>query len=230
MGVTKYGRVKDDTGSMPRVHASIDVVYRPRNLRGRLNITLSIGDLHLDGGSLLRFDMARLRRLSLLEILSERHCLMVPFQEHRIYNNHNVSRIGFLLANVSVGVVGDYNFQNFTTFMDTTSYPAAASLITDLVGWTMNTLQRSLNSLARSSFEQAEGYCTGGHKFGFDDYPPILNDGYTDELLPPVLYVFASIFVTVQIVFICFRRKWMVLRRENRYVSNFFLNGRLCVS
>lgn len=222
MAVTKHETATHGGGSSPRVHVSIDVLYRPRNLSGTLNATISLGDIYLDGGSILRFDMARLRRLSLVELFSEGHCVIAPFQEHRIYNNHNVSRLGSLVANASVRVLGDSNFQNFTTFMDTTMYPVAASLITALVGWTMNTLQATLNSAATSSFGQAEGYCTGSQKFGFDDDPPILSDDFTDELLFPVLCVFGAVFVTAQAIFLFGRRHWG-LPRENdtfRYVES----------
>jgi hypothetical protein len=190
----------------PQLHVSLELDYPPRNLTGILNGTVVLGDILLDGGSLLHFDMTRLRHLSLSQLLSNVHCVIAPFQLHQIYNNKNVSRIGTLLANVSAEVTGGGCFDNFTVSTDTIAHPSAVSLVTSVVAWELHTLQRALNSAAHSSFQQAEGYCTGGQKFGFDDYPPILNDGFRDESFLPVFAIFVVLLLVAQAAFFGCRR------------------------
>ena len=188
----------DASQNLPKIHASVGVIYHPRNLSGVLNATIALKDVHLDGGSILHLDMTRLRQLTLSRLFSHGHCFIAPFQQHKIYNNHNVSRIGKFLGNASVTVTGDPGFKNFTAYTDTEKHSSVAAFIISLGGWMLDTLQESTNSAAHSSFEQAEGYCTGGQKFGYDDDPPILNDEYKDEWLLPIVGIFAGILVVAQ--------------------------------
>ena len=197
----------------PRVHASLGVGYRPRNLSAIVNATVTLADLCLDGGSQLHFDITRLRQITLSRMLSRGHCGLVPFQ-HRIYNSPNGSRIGTFVANASASVTGDPSFDNFTVFLDTVEYPSAASLVTSILGWSMNTLKDSLNSAVRSSTDQADDYCTTGHKFGFDDDPPVLHDGFEDEWLFPILSILFFIVVAAQVVFY-YIQSWPSCRGEN---------------
>jgi hypothetical protein len=182
----------------PRIHASAEIVYHPRNLTGIINATAILGDIHLDGGSILHFDMTRLRQLTLSQLLMHGHCIAAPFKQHHIYNNINISRIGSILGKASASVTGSTGFENFTVYMDTEEHPSVASFVNDFVAWTMNTLRNSLNSATDSSFAQAEGYCTGGQKFGFDDDPPVLNDGFKDERLLTIAGIFSALFVVAQ--------------------------------
>lgn len=196
-----FSMAQNSSGASPTIQASIGVMYRPRNLAATLNVTVSVGEISLDGGQILRFDMTRLRQLSFIDLLSHGHCVLVPFKGHQIYSNQNVSGIGTLFANASISVVGE-TFDNFTTFMDTTTYPSAASLITSVVGWTMDTLQVTANSFARSSFDYAEGYCTGGKKFGYDEHPPVLDDHWKSPWVLPVVYVVGGLWVLAQLAFL----------------------------
>ena len=190
----------------PRIHASIEMLYHPRNISATINATAAVGDIFLDGGSILHLDVTRLRQLTLTQLFSQGHCVIVPFQKHEIYNNQNVSRIGAFLGNTSVSVTGASSFENFTVFTDTIENPDIASLITDVIAWTLNTLRSSLNSATRSSLDQAEGYCTGGQIFGYDDDPPVLNDGFKDEWLLPVVGIFLGSFLLFNTIFLIFVR------------------------
>lgn len=193
---------------LPSVHASFLVVYHPRKLSSVINASIDFGDVHLDGGTIVPMDMTRLRQLYLSQLLSQDplHCSLVAFQHPRLYNNRNVSRIGTLFANVSAAVTGDKNFDNFTIQMDTKSHPFAYSFITTFAAWVVNSMESGINSAAHATFSQAESYCTGGQTFGYDDSPPILNDGYRTEFLYPIIGIVAAIFVVLQSAVVFIRR------------------------
>ncbi|CAB9516048.1 Paraquat-inducible protein A [Seminavis robusta] len=204
---------------MPRLHLSLDVDYCPRNINGILNLTAKLEDVYLDAGSILHFDMTRLRQLTLSHLFSNGHCAFTPFRKHEFYNKNNSnSRIGNLLANVSAEVTGGSKFQNFTVATDTIAYPSAEKLVASIVAWVLYTLKDILNSAASSSFQQAESYCTGGQVFGYDKDPPILNDGFHDELLLPVVGIFVGLFAIAQILYFCGKRYCSV--RDDANESN----------
>ena len=184
----------------PTVHASFEVGFRPRNISATINASVSLADLFVDGDSLLQFDITKLRKLSLSHMMSRGHCGLVPFQ-HRFLNSRNESSIGNLFGIVSASVEGDANFENFTFSADTTEYPMAASLVASLLEWVRGTLIDSLNSATRSSTEQADSYCTAGHKFGFDDDPPILSDVFADQWLFPIMSIIFAVVMAAQVMF-----------------------------
>jgi len=184
----------------PSAHVSLQVGFRPRNLSAMVNVTVSLADLSLDGQSHLQFDITRLRQLLLSNVLSCGHCGLVPIH-HQLRSNSNGSVIGFLLANASATVNGNASFQNFTVIMDTGEYPSVASLMKSTLDWMANTLKESLNSAVDSSTSQADQYCTAGQKFGYDDDPPVLNDGFVDEWMFPTLSVLFFVIVSAQAIF-----------------------------
>lgn len=195
-----FGVNKSSTEA-PTFHASFEVGFRPRNISAIINATVSLADLCVAGDSLLQFDVTQLRKLTLSHIMSRGHCGLVPFQ-HRFVNSHNESRIGKLFATVSASVAGDANFENFTFSADTTEYPLAASLVASILEWVRGTLIDSLNSATRSSTEQADSYCTAGHKFGFDDDPPVLSDDeFADQWLFPIMSLIFAVVMAAQVMF-----------------------------
>ena len=116
-------------------------------------------------------------------------------------DNRNESHIGTFFATVNASVTGDGNFQNFTFSADSAEYPMAGSLATSILEWARATLMESVNSATRSSTEQADSYCAGGRKFGYDDDPPVLRSAFADKLLFPIMSIIFAFVMAAQVLF-----------------------------
>jgi hypothetical protein len=158
-----YGTCSNESAhgveTLPQLYAELELLYPAfANLSAKINLTVYLGDVHLNGTVSVLYDQDLLRGMMLSDVLMKGHCaLSVPSSKFQI--PETMARIGLLGMNVSALV---------TTIDTSADDPVRINLhyqdlpsvaVSSIVNWAFLSVRDWVNELSDSVLSASQKVC-----------------------------------------------------------------------
>jgi hypothetical protein len=171
------------------------------NFSAVINTTIYLDDVDWDTGSILHYDTRRFMKATVLHLLSNGHCPLVPIDEFDLYSL--VSHLAFFRVVMNVSAVEKGNTIEFS--MDSLDYKDIQDAIDSIVVWTSATARDMLQTVAKVTLANSRATCSREAR-------EIVPDNSTPSPSEPaistssILLILAAIFIFAQPAFLLMRR------------------------
>lgn len=159
-GMHLYNKVDYGTGNAtsalpPRLAVSVEATYAPANVSAALNITIQLDDMHLMGGSILHYDINRLKGMPLAQVLRRGQCGLAPMNEFNLYGySGQLGAFGALL-NATV----NSNGSNTIFIIGSDKYPSVNETASAILAWVVRSTRDILSLSSVSMLARADDLC-----------------------------------------------------------------------
>jgi hypothetical protein len=199
-----YGSDQTTTVDTLRPQVIASVAMGPSdafNFSAVINTTIYLDDVDWDAWSILHFDTRRFMKATVLHLLSNGHCPLVPVDEFDLYSL--VSHLGYFRVVLNVSAGGEGNTFEFS--IDSLGYKDVQDSIDSIADWTAATVRDMLQTAAKVTLANSKATCSREAR-------EIVPDNSTPSPSGPaistssILLILAAIFIFAQPAFLLMRR------------------------
>jgi len=199
-----------ESESSPMVYVSLDIEIPEFDLAISFNSSLLLGDVVVQLGSRIDYDLNQLANKTISNIMHYAQCAAVPLSELKLVQPSSLS-VGQFESNVSISIVqGAHEPVNFD--VGTKKYPVIAEVLSAVMDWSWHTTYDVVNKAAEKLVVQAPHICHGDLNPDSVVPAPARHDDHA-----AFMWFVAAFFGLGQIIFFAVQRtrKLNQLRRTN---------------